>query len=314
MAITLTDNTFFTGLSNLALLMRLYATNTSKKPEDFVNAFATETLGFGDTKIFPFADLPAVTDYSETSSLLTVTKVPTNEETITLSTHKVIKSSYNTYILTEAFTDASGMNNFVGYILGQMESAKTNYIYDMIITDLFGKTFTGKKQNREIKQYAVTGLTELADINAGLTLNQKLIAIGIQNDINNIQVYSKDYNAKAYTQALDIGDLRLIVTDPFNNEAVVNLFASLLKSDVVEKSFDKPEKLVIPEIKVPVGQEKVIGWLMHKRTYQFFYGFVFMGSFFDESNLCINNFLHFKYGKGFLDNLPAVKFTKGDMA
>jgi len=40
MAITLTDNDFFSGLSNLALFMRLYATNTSRKPSNFIESFA----------------------------------------------------------------------------------------------------------------------------------------------------------------------------------------------------------------------------------------------------------------------------------
>lgn len=38
MPIVLTDNDFFTGLSNLALFMRLYATNTSSAPEKFVDS------------------------------------------------------------------------------------------------------------------------------------------------------------------------------------------------------------------------------------------------------------------------------------
>ena len=76
-AIVLTDNEFFTGLTNLALFMRLYATNTSDAPETFVDSFMTETLGSGNTKIFPWSDLPAVGDYSGTSTLLTVKKVAT---------------------------------------------------------------------------------------------------------------------------------------------------------------------------------------------------------------------------------------------
>ena len=46
---------------------------------------------------------------------------------------------------------------------------------------------------------------------------------------------------------------------------------------------------------------------MHKKYIQLFYNMVFMGSFFDPSTLRVNNFLHFWYGLGQVDQLPAVK-------
>lgn len=310
MAITLTDNEFFTGLSNLALFMKLLATNTSSEPKRFIDSFATDVLKNGEAKVFPFSDLPTVSDYSANSSLLTVTKVNTNEETIKITEKKVVKSSYNKYILDMAFTSDSGMNYFVGYILGQMESAQTDYIYNQIITDLFGKTYSNlNKQNHSITIIDTSGITNPTELNSAETINQKRIALAIQNDIKNISVYNTQYNDKGYKQALDLKDLRLVVSAPFEYERIVNLFAELLKSEYIQESFDKPEKVVIPEIKIPANNGNVVGWLMHKQHYQYFYKFVFMGDFFDVSNLTVNNFLHFWFGKGFLDNLPAVKFT-----
>lgn len=308
MALTLSDNQFFTGLVNLALFMKLYATNTSAEPDKFVNSFATETLAYGDTKLFPFSNLPSVTDYSESTSLLNVTKVDVNEEKLSVSVKKVIKSSYPQYILEMAFTDASGMNNFVGYILGQMYSAKTDYLYDMIRDDLYAKTYkTTNKQTHEVALINTSGISDTVELNNAETINQKRIALAIQNDIDNITVFNTQYNDKGYKQALDVKDLRLVINAGYDNEQVVNLFASLLRSDYVEKSFHKPEKLKIPTIKVPSGSEIVIGWIMHRYHYQFFYKFVHMGSFFDTSNLSVNSFLHFWIGKGHIDNLPAVK-------
>ena len=52
MAITLTDNEFFTGLSNLALVVKLYATNTSDTPQKFVDSFTTDVLEYGNQKLF----------------------------------------------------------------------------------------------------------------------------------------------------------------------------------------------------------------------------------------------------------------------
>lgn len=309
MAITLTDNEFFTGLSNLALVMRLYATNTSRRPNAFIDNFATETLDNGNTKIFPFSDLPAVQDYNPVSTVLNVTKVDTNEETISITEKKVIPSSYSTFILEMAFTSDSGMNNFVGYLLGQMESARTKYLYEQIISDLFAKV---PAQSTQVLRITVTDPTTIADPtarNAQELLNQKEIAKQIERLISNMSVYSTAYNGKVYQQALDLSDLVLVITDKYRTDSVVDLMATLLNSKYIDESFDKPQMLVIPQISVPTGNDNVVGWVMHKKAYQWFYKFVFQGSFFDVSNLCVNNFQHFWFGKGWLDNLPFVKIV-----
>lgn len=305
--IVLTDNEFFTGLSNLALLMRLYATNTSSVPERFVDSFMTETLGAGNTKIFPWADLPTVDDYSPTSSLLTVTKVNAGEEYLQITEKKVIKSSYNRYILDMAFTDESGMNNFIGYLLGQMESAKVDHLYNVIINDLFTKVYSGT-QLKYVDQYDLTSATSFTDLNNGKLLNQKNIAKDVELVVRNAEVFNTDYNSLGNKEALSVGDMKFIFNEPYHTENLIDLFATLLKSEVIENSFSKPTMYTIPPIKVPAGQEAVIGWVMHKYAYQIFYKFTFMGSFFDVSNLTINNFLHFWYGKGWLENLPRIGF------
>ena len=308
MPITLTDNEFFTGLSNLALVVKLYATNTSDTPQKFVDSFTTDILEYGNQKLFTFSKLPEVSDYSPNTSLLTVTKVDTNEESLIISEKKVIKSSYNEYILTSAFTSESGMNEFVGYILGQMESAKTDFLYDVIITDLFGKAFTGEKQTHNISLIDTSEIKDFTGLNSAELINQKRISIAIQDDLQNIQVFNDKYNGKTgYKQALAVSDMRLLFCNPYYNENVMNLYATLLKSEVLDGAYAKPELTVIPSIKITSTNNNVIGFIMHKRAYQLFYKFVFMGSFFDTSNLTINNFLHFWYGKGWLDNLPAVK-------
>ena len=309
--IVLTDNDFFTGLSNLALHMRLYATNTSNVPNEFVDSFMTETLGSGNTKIFPWADLPSVTDYSPTSSLLTVTKVNAGEEYLQITEKKVIKSSFTRYILDMAFTDESGMNSFIGYLLGQMESAKIDHLYDVIVYDLTTKVF-GAGQTINVDQYDLSGATSFTDLNNGKTLNQKEIAEKLQLAINNISVYNTTYNELGNKEALDVGDMKFIFADPYKTQNVIDLMATLLRSDVLDKDFKKPTMLTIPTTKCS-NAPAMIGILMHKYAYQLFYKFVFMGTFFDVSNLCINNFLHFWYGKGWLQNLPAVKFVKNEI-
>lgn len=308
MAITLNDNQFFTGLSNLALFIRVYATNTSTKVKSFVDNFATETLANGDTKLFPFADLPNVGDYSEESTLLRVTKNPVKEEDIKITEKKVISASYNQYILDMAFTNDSGMNMFIGYIIGLMESAKDSYIYDTIITDLFGREYTGTRLI-EVDQLQISPTDTAEEINAKKLYNAKEIQLKIEDTINNMGVFSNKYNASGYKQALDVKDLRLIICNPYHNQQIIDLFAELLRSDYIENSYEKPEKIVIPSISIPSGQENVVGWIMHKNAYQWFYKFIVALAFFDSSNLNTNRFLHFWFGKGFLNTLPAVKIV-----
>lgn len=308
MAITLNDNQFFTGLSNLALFIRVYATNTSIKVKSFVDNFATETLANGDTKLFPFADLPNVGDYSEESTLLRVTKNPVKEEDIKITEKKVISASYNQYILDMAFTNDSGMNMFIGYIIGLMESAKDSYIYDTIITDLFGREYTGTRLI-EVDQLQISPQDTAEEINAKKLYNAKEIQLKIEDTINNMGVFSNKYNASGYKQALDVKDLRLIICNPYHNQQIIDLFAELLRSDYIENSYEKPEKIVIPSISIPSGQENVVGWIMHKNAYQWFYKFIVALAFFDSSNLNTNRFLHFWFGKGFLNTLPAVKIV-----
>lgn len=308
MAITLNDNQFFTGLSNLALFIRVYATNTSTKVKSFVDNFATETLANGDTKLFPFADLPNVGDYSEESTLLRVTKNPVKEEDIKITEKKVISASYNQYILDMAFTNDSGMNMFIGYIIGLMESAKDSYIYNTIITDLFGREYTGTRLI-EVDQLQISPQDTAEEINAKKLYNAKEIQLKIEDTINNMGVFSNKYNASGYKQALDVKDLRLIICNPYHNQQIIDLFAELLRSDYIENSYEKPEKIVIPSISIPSGQENVVGWIMHKNAYQWFYKFIVALAFFDSSNLNTNRFLHFWFGKGFLNTLPAVKIV-----
>ena len=318
MAITLTDNEFFSGLTNLALFMRIYATNTSKKADDFVESFMTDILERGNQKLYPYADLPSVGNYSETSSLLTVAKPTVGEEAIAITEKKVIKSSYSAAILDAAFTSEYGMNDFIGYLLGQMESAKTAYLYDVIINDLFTKSFGAgsgaqAKQLHEVDQISLTGLTSLADINGAKSYNAKELAVAMQDDIQNIQVYNDKYNFKGLKEAVDYKELRVVLVAKYRYAEVMEVMASLLNSDVIDKDFEKPEVLIVPSIKVPENRESEVAWIMHKAFYQMFYKFVVNTSFFDASNLCVNNFLHFWYGKGFVEALPCVKLIKNDI-
>lgn len=304
--VVLTPNEAFTMLTNLALSIHLYPTNTSGKPREFLDMFMTETIENGNTKIFPASDLPEVFDYSETSSVTTVTKPTVSESYLQITERKMVKSSFPTHILEMAFTSDSGMNQFIGYMLGQMEDARVNYMYDDIITQLFNRTLTGEQmQTVNLLQVPATGAS---DINDTELVNEKRITNAIQGVIDNIQVYTKQYNALGYTENVDLDDLVFLYCQPYYNNNVVNLVASLLNSGQIDKAYSRPKTITIPQIKIPSTSKNVIGILMHKKAFQAFYKFKTMLNFYDASNLYINYFLHFWYGRGYVAHLPMIKF------
>lgn len=304
--IVLTPNEAFTNLTNLALSMHLYPTNTSGKPREFLDIFMTETLDNGNTKIFPASDLPEVFDYSETSSVTTVTKPKVSESYLQITERKVIKSSFPNYILEMAFTTDSGMNQFIGYMLGQMEDSRVNYMYNDVINQLFSRILTGEQQQTiNLLPVPATGATEINDTEL---VNEKRITNAIQGVIDNIQVFTDQYNALGYTENVALDDLVFLYCQPYYNNNVVNLVASLLNSGQIDKAYSRPKIITIPQIKIPNSADNVIGILMHKKAFQAFYKFKTLLNFYDASNLYINYFLHFWYGRGYVAHLPMVKF------
>lgn len=306
--IVLTANEAFTNLTNLALVMHLYATNTSNKPRDFVDIFMTETIANGNTKIFPASDLPEVFNYSETSSITQVNKPTVSESYLQISERKVVKTSIPQYILEMAFTTDAGMNQFTGYIIGQMEDARINDLYNVAINDLFTKSVTGQ-QLQTVNLLTATASSSPTEINAIDTINEKRITNAIQTVVDNMQVYTKDYNALGYTENVKIDDMVFLYCQPYYNNNIMNLIATLLNSSQITDSYKRPRVMTIPQNKIPSGSENVIGILMHKKAYQMFYKFVTTLNFYDVSNLYINWFMHYWYGKGFVAHLPIVKFV-----
>lgn len=312
-AIVLTPNELFTNLTNLALLIHLLPANTSNKPRDFIDIFMTETIANGNTKIFPASDLPEVFDYSETSSVTTVTKPKVSESYLQISERKVVKTSIPQYVLEMAFTSDSGMNQFTGYILGQMEDARINDLYNVAISDLFKKTLTGQ-QMQTVQLLTPSATASASDINATDLINEKRITNAIQTIVDNMQVYTKDYNALGYTENVSIDDMVFLYCQPYYNNNIMNLMATLLNSSQITDSYKRPRIITIPKNKIPTDSQNVIGILMHKKAYQMFYKFVATLNFYDASNLFINYFMHYWYGHGFVAHLPMIKFVANTTA
>lgn len=320
MDIVLNANEYYTGLVNFILFMRLYATNTSRKQKSITDVFCTETLEYGDQKAFPFAELPAVEDYSLTSSLLTDKPIKYSQEFIGDPIKKKISLSRIEPFARMAMMNSSGMATFFAYILGLMESAKENYLYTEILKDLLSWTPTvsaGKEMIQYIELIDSSKETTPTEINAAELINQKRIALQWQKILDDFSIFTDVFldidnvtNGTNFKSAVRPEDLIFIGNGKYLNEEVVNIMAELLKSELISKDFRRPQTIKIPQRTMDAnGQNMCIGFVVHKYWYQWFYHFLFMGGFFDPDTVRDKRVLHFWYSKGRLSNLPAVKLT-----
>lgn len=311
----LNNNEYYVGLTNLALYIAMYTTNRSDRTQSIINTFTTEPLEYGDTKIFRSVPFPEVSDYSENSSLLennVPSFVPTGEtdpvnaieETISVENFKLIKCTINKEHLKMAIKSEYGAGEFVAIVMSNIESAKANFLYDLLINQLYDADYC---EEVEVELLDLTDQTLPSEIEAGEILNQKKICEALQKQIDSMTHYTNLFNKYGLTQSLNLSDMRLIVFQPYKNQAVNNLFAELLNSKYISENMPRPEMLTIPEQKCSEAthyDDKYVCVLAHKNFIQIFFKLIYMGEFFDPSNLNTNNFLHFWYGLGQVKQLP----------
>lgn len=319
--ITLNGNEYYSGLQNFIVWMRTYATNTSKRQKTIIDVLCTDTLEFGDQKVFPFAELPKVEDYSLTSSLLTDKPIAYSEEFIGAPIKKKISLSTIDAFLKFAMLNSSGMKAFMSYIVGLMESAKEDYLYNQIISDLlsWSPTQTGatKEMKKSINLLDTSTITDPVQLNAAELQNQKRIELLWQKTFDDFSLYTDIFldidngtgaNATNFKTALRLEDLIFIGNAKYLNERVINLMATMLKSDKIDDNFRRPYCLKIPERSFEDrDQNSCIGFVCHRHWYQWFYHMTFMGSFFDPDTMRLKRILHFWYSKGKLKNLPVMR-------
>lgn len=313
----LNSNEYYTGLTNLALYIAMYSTNKTDKSRALVDSLTTEPLEYGDTKIFRTIPMPQVGNYSDNSSLLekaiasftpkgTQTAVNVVEDVLSLSKKKLIKSTYNIEMLKLAVKSEYGVNDFVSTVLSNIDAAKIDFLYDLVVNDLY-TLIPGATEEVEVLDLSEQTLP--SEIQAGEILNQKKISLACQKVIDAMTRFSTSYNGYGLKQAVDMSDLRMIVFQPYKNEAVTNLFAELLNSDVINQNFPRPELITIPESKAKESANydgDVIAIIMHKAAYQLSFKLQYMGNFFDSSTMNVNNFMHFWFLHGWVKQLPTA--------
>lgn len=323
--ITLNSNEFYSNLANMITVVRTYATNTSNKEASVVDALSTEVLEFGDTKAYWFAELPKVEDYSFTSSLLTPKPIKYNEEFISGIEKKKIPLTTIEPFLKQAMLSSDGVQFFLSYVNGLMYSAKTDYLYNLITSDLFSWTptvTTGKEMKKTANLIDVDAIPTPSEKRAAQELNQAELLRMWQKTYDDFSIFTDVFidvdnaaNNSNFKTALKLEDLVFIGNAKYLNDEIIDLMAVLLKSDILSKDFRRPPVLKIPERTCAANNsEKCVGFLAHKRWYQWYYNFLFTGSFFDTDNLNMKRVLHFWYSRGILKNLPVMRLDASYVA
>lgn len=318
--ITLNQNEFYTGLVNTWTVIRTYATNTSNKQRQITDALATEVLEFGDQKAFWFAELPSVEDYNPVSSLLTPKPISYAEEFIDTIVKKKIPLTTVDAFLSQAMLSSEGVSFFLAYVNGLMQSAKDNYMYDVITSDLFNwspTVSTNKEMEQTIDLIDTSTISLPSEIRAAEEINQARIAKQFQKVYDDFSIFTDvfidvDNNSSSgitnFKTALKLSDLVFIGNAKYLNEQIIDMMAVLLKSELINENFKHPPILKIPERTCKQNNsENVIGFVAHKRWYQWYYNFMFTGAFKDIDNLNEKRVMHFWFTRGILKNLPVMR-------
>lgn len=318
--ISLNQNEFYTGLVNTWTVIRTYATNTSNKQRQITDALATEVLEFGDQKAFWFAELPSIEDYNPVSSLLTPKPIAYAEEFIDTIVKKKIPLTTVDAFLSQAMLSSEGVSFFLAYVNGLMQSAKDNYMYDIITSDLFNwspTVSTNKEMEQTIDLIDTSTISLPSEIRAAEEINQARIAKQFQKVYDDFSIFTDvfidvDNNSSSgktnFKTALKLSDLVFIGNAKYLNEQVIDMMAVLLKSELINENFKHPPILKIPERTCKQNnRENVIGFVAHKRWYQWYYNFMFTGAFKDIDNLNEKRVMHFWFTRGILKNLPVMR-------
>lgn len=262
MALTLTDNEYFAGLTDLACVLSMEKDlNNFEKTKEFINFWEEEELPFGCTMIRRHVDLPNVEEYSETSTLLTVKKPTVTEKTFKINNKKMIPLSYSKELLQTAFTSEIGINEFVSYLLDQLQNAKTNYIFKKMLETLKNTN----KVELENTKLTLSGAVSLQTVNK----NNQILTYSLDE-----LKYSKN-GKKPITECVVIMNKEEATYTLVNNNQYEN---------------DKIHFFVIPKSLLDL-EKKVL--IVPKYALVYFSSINFVGSFFDPSNLMVNNFAHF---------------------
>ena len=299
--ITLNVNEFLGSLTNLIVNTRVLQT-LSDGVRPIVKSFLKEASPFGDQDRFLSADILEDGNYEANSSLLTVKKPTTHEETISLTDKKKWKVSLNRFLLQGTFVDDYSLSSFYNLLVSLLTKTKNVWLYEKSITALLGFNPTLPSQTITIER---TPTMTDADTSKAIYLALKDIYI-------NMQAPNKLYNDIAFTEDAMLEDLRFYVNSKYLNmlEVSVNAFAFNLSE--LNKWIGDNRHLV-PSTYIDSANEKTVGWIFHEDKYQIRPFFDVSTQFFDADNLVQHHYIHSWFKSGYVKALTGVKVVIKDV-
>lgn len=301
-ALTMNVNQFLGSITNLIVNTRVLST-ISDNVRPVVKSFLKEASPFGDQDRFLSADILPDGDYQENSTLLTIAKPTTSEETISLTDKKKWKVSLTRYLLQGAFVDEYSLSSFYNLLISLLTKTKNVWLYNKAVGALMNWAPTLATQTITVTVSAADGDDEKA----------KKIYLALKDVYLNMLAPNKIYNDIAFTEDATIEDLNFYVNSKFENllEVSANAYAYNL-SELKKWLGDK--KYLIPSNQVNAANVNTIGWIWHVDKYQIRPFFDVATSFFDADNLVQHQYVHSWFKSGYVKALTGVKIVLNTVA
>ena len=301
-AITLNVNEFLGSITNLIVNTRVLQTlGDTVRP--IVKSFLKEASPYGDQDRFLSADILEDGDYEPNSTLLTVKKPTTHEETIGLTDQKKWKVSLTRFLMQGAFSDEYSLSSFYNLLVSMLTKTKNVWLYNKAIGAVNNWTPTLPTQTIKV----TVGTNDTQEEKA------KAIYLALKDVYLNMLAPNKLYNDIAYTEDARFEDLNFYVNAKYENmlEVAANAYAYNL-SELTRWLGDK--KYLIPTSHISAGNKKTVGWIWHEDKYQIRPFFDVATSFFDADNLVQHHYIHSWFKSGYVRALSGVKIVLEEVA
>lgn len=320
--ITLPASKMLASLTTLIGEVRFNDTlGTSDIVNDLVDSCRIGKVSYGKGIVYNFKlDTQPVKDLSETSSVLTITKPNTAQETIEIDAYKFVPLSLSEILSKDAFLNGEGVDSYFSFVMSLMTDTAQFYLFDLV-NDMYQTWEPGQvSQTILVDQIDVSGLIGI-DRNEALKWNASEMAKVMRKTINNMKVKNNKFTdiaeytdangggVKKVVSALKNDDLKLVVNDNYWTNFLADAMASLYHSEKLGEMIPGSKFVLLPSDSMTEDNGKTIGWLSDKMKFALADFYNVMLSFVDASTLYTNNFYHFAYGLGIFKYAPGVKFV-----
>lgn len=311
------QNEFLPNLLNLVVMTRINNSVNGRRINDLLASVFVDPIEYGDGELLISVDTLKTSDYSETSSLLKSTKPTINEQYLSTTDKKFVAVTLNRYLMKGAFANEYSLADCLAVIEGMLEKTKNIYCYKKTImalenwapTDIAGSPVNDNTQQITIDLIQTTGMTGNTLVETEKA-NALKVYTTIRNIALNIQAPSRNYNELQFEEMYNADQLNMYINSKFDTQINTYAYASLLNSEKLNNIEQYKKSIIIPaEQFKSENQENLIGWLAVDKKYRIAPRFVLATSFFDGSNLNLNEWLHFWLVSGFDKGKAMVKFT-----